>query len=286
MSGKYGITDERERHAKWLFLNPSNKQIKLCSGSGYAEKESHRKEKSMTEKLYFRDAYQREFSASVIAAEGNRCLLDATTFYPGGGGQPSDTGILVLEGQEHPVSGIEEDKQGNLWHILDSSITTGKQVSGSIDWQKRFAFMRYHGLLHIANAVAMKDYQGWITGVQIGTDYARIDFNLSNFTREMISAFENRINEVIKVNHAVTSQLISEKEFNGRPELIRTLVAKPPIKNGVIRVVSIGDFDAQACGGTHVHSTQEIGLCRIEKMDNKGSKNKRFYFKLLDESQV
>jgi misacylated tRNA(Ala) deacylase len=234
----------------------------------------------MTEKLYYSDPYLHQFEAEVVASEGNRCLLSGTAFYPGGGGQPCDTGVLIISGKEYRVSGVEEDPEENLWHLLDGDIVESGLVKGILDWQKRFAFMRYHGLLHIANAIAMRNYQGWITGVQIGEEYARIDFNLGNFSKAMVSGFEGEINKVIEKNYPISSQFITDDEFNARPELIRTLVAKPPVKNGKIRIVTIGEFDSQACGGTHVHSTGEIGFCRIGKFDNKGSKNKRFYFKL------
>ena len=237
----------------------------------------------MTEKLYYKDPYIKEFTANVVKIEGSKCLLDCTAFYAGGGGQPADTGKLIVNGQEYLVTGIAVDEHDEMWHITDHEIVGTVQALGIIDWDKRFAYMRYHGLLHIVNAVAMKNYHGWITGVQIGTDYARIDFNLTNFTKDMIPAFEDAINMVINDGHTIGAQFITEDEYNSRPELIRTLTAKPPIKNGVIRITTIGNFDAQACGGTHVHSTKEIGPCNIEKMDNKGAKNKRFYFRLLNQ---
>jgi len=236
----------------------------------------------MIEKLYYKDPYIKEFMANVVTIEDSKCLLDSTAFYPGGGGQPADTGKLIINRIEYLVTGINVDEDDNMWHITDREISGTGQVQGILDWENRYVYMRYHGLLHIVNAVAMRDYQGWITGVQIGTDYARIDFNLTNFTKDMIPAFEDAINFVINKGYAISAQFITEAEYDSRPELIRTLTAKPPIKNGVIRITTICDFDAQACGGTHVSSTKEIGPCHIEKMDNKGAKNKRFYFKLLN----
>ena len=223
----------------------------------------------MTGILYYNDPYIKEFIANIVVIDGSKCLLDSTAFYPGGGGQPADTGKLIVNGSEYLVSDISVDEHDEMWHITDRGITGTGQAQGILEWDKRFAYMRYHGLLHIVNSVAMNNYQGWINGVQIGTNYARIDFNLTNFTKDMIPAFEEAINQVINDGHTIGAHFITEDEYNSRPELIRTLTAKPPIKNGVIRITTIGDFDAQACGGTHVHSTKEIGPCHIEKMDKK-----------------
>ncbi|MBF0466699.1 MAG: alanyl-tRNA editing protein [Nitrospirae bacterium] len=234
----------------------------------------------MMNKLYYIDPYLVRFEADLSGVDDNRCLLSATAFYPGGGGQPADSGKLLIEGLEYMVLDVSEDSFGDVWHITDRPVEHKDKVIGIIDWDKRFQYMRYHGLLHIVNALAMRDYEGWITGAQVATEYARIDFNISDFTRDMIPSFEENINKVISNNYPVNSEFISEEQFHGRPELVRTLVAKPPVKNGTIRIVTIGDFDAQACGGTHVHSTREIGLCKVDRFDNKGSKNKRFYFKL------
>ena len=167
----------------------------------------------MTEKLYYKDPYIKEFTANVVKIEGSKCLLDCTAFYAGGGGQPADTGKLIVNGQEYLVTGIAVDEHDEMWHITDHEIVGTVQALGIIDWDKRFAYMRYHGLLHIVNAVAMKNYHGWITGVQIGTDYARIDFNLTNFTKDMIPAFEDAINTAKNLNNKSIDNIINIFHF-------------------------------------------------------------------------
>jgi Ser-tRNA(Ala) deacylase AlaX len=140
--------------------------------------------------------------------------------------------------------------------------------------------MRHHGLLHVVNAVAREAFDGIITGVQIGPDRSRIDFRLPAFSRERLPDLEARVNAVLARGLRVGASTVSEAEFRARPELIRTLEVLPPVVEGRVRVVEMEGFDAQACGGTHVHSTAEIGRARIAKFDNKGKDNKRLYWTL------
>ncbi|WNG18727.1 alanyl-tRNA editing protein [Cystobacter fuscus] len=236
----------------------------------------------MTPRLYLEDSYQREFNAEVLEYEDGWCVLSRTVFYPGGGGQPCDRGQLLLEGGSVEVSEIREDAEGRLWHRIGRALAAGTAVRGVIDWSYRHALMRHHGLMHVVNTVARQHFGGVITGVQLGSEESRIDFKLTGFSREQTSDLEGRVNEVLQHGHCVTSSVISEDEFRARPELIRTLNVLPPVVDGRVRIVEIEGFDAQACGGTHVHSTREIGRARIRKFDNKGKDNKRFYWTLTE----
>ena len=143
--------------------------------------------------------------------------------------------------------------------------------------------MRYHTVLHILNTIALRDYQGWITGVQIGVDYSRIDFKLENFSSGVCAELELKVNGVIAGKHPIKSYMIPEDEFRRREDLLRTLEVKPPISHGQVRVVEIEGFDAQACGGTHVHNTCESGRFSILRTENKGRINKRLYVQLASE---
>jgi misacylated tRNA(Ala) deacylase len=134
----------------------------------------------------------------------------------------------------------------------------------------------------VLNTIALRDYNGWITGVQIGEDYSRIDFKLDNFTPALAVELEEKVNIVLQQNHTLKAYYISEEEFHQRNDLLRTLEANPPVAHGQVRVVEIEGFDAQACGGTHVHSTLEVGKFSIYRTDNKGKNNKRFYVRLED----
>ena len=140
--------------------------------------------------------------------------------------------------------------------------------------------MRGHGLMHVVNSVALRRFGGLITGVQIGAERSRIDFRLAAFTRAEMPELERAVNEVIDGGLAVTSSVIGVEEYRRRPELVRTLNVLPPVSGDAVRIVAIDGFDAQACGGTHVHSTREIGRAHLERFDNKGRDNKRFYWTL------
>ncbi|MBI5069436.1 MAG: alanyl-tRNA editing protein [Deltaproteobacteria bacterium] len=231
-------------------------------------------------RLYLEDSYRRGFDATVVASREGACLLDQTVFHPGGGGQPHDRGRLLLGGEPLPVSRVEEDPEGRIWHEVGRDLPPGAGVRGELDWPFRLAIMRHHGLMHVVNTVAREQLGGVITGVQIGPERSRIDFRLPGFTREQIPAHEAAVNEVLARGLAFSARLITEAEFEGRPELVRTLNVLPPVVDGKVRVVEIAGFDAQACGGTHVHSTAEIGRARMVKFDNKGKDNKRFYWEL------
>jgi misacylated tRNA(Ala) deacylase len=234
----------------------------------------------MTARLYLRDSYRQGFEADVVESERGWCTLSRTAFYPGGGGQPPDRGDLRLGSRVVPVTALREDDAGRIWHRVGDDLAVGDAVQGVIDWPFRYALMRHHGLMHVVNTVAGRLFGGVITGVQIGPHRSRIDFRLGDFARARVADFERHVNDAIERNLRVTSTCIGESEYRRRPELIRTLNVQPPIVEGRIRIVEIEGFDAQACGGTHVHATGEIGRARLDRFDNKGKDNKRFYWDL------
>ena len=234
----------------------------------------------MAAKLYLEDPYLREFDAEVLTSTDGWCALSRTAFYPGGGGQPPDRGRLLAGGEALPVAEVREDEAGEVWHRVPRDLAAGTHVRGELDWPYRHALMRAHALMHVVNTVARDRFGGVITGVQLGPDRSRIDFKLAGFAREQIAELEERVNEVLARDLPVTSRTIPEEEFRRRPELIRTLDVKPPVVEGRVRLVEIVGFDAQACGGTHVHATGEVGRARVLKFDNKGKDNKRFYWEL------
>lgn len=135
-------------------------------------------------------------------------------------------------------------------------------------------------MLHVLNTIVLRDYQGWITGAQIGVDYSRIDFNLPGFSPALCEELERKVNAVRDADHPIHAYTLPEDEFHARPELLRTLEAKPPVVEGRVRVVEITGFDAQASGGTHLPSTKGLGRFSITKTENKGKQNKRLYVHL------
>lgn len=237
-----------------------------------------------TKSLYLQDDPIIEASAIIVAIRDDNIALDQSPFYPGGGGQPSDNGEIRFEnGETLKVISVSLDDTGIIWHKINSEApqnAIGQGVHLKIDIDRRLALTRYHTVLHILNTIALRDYDAWITGVQIGVDYSRIDFKFENFSPEAASALEAKVNEVLAENHTLKAYYISDIEFASRPDLLRTLTVKPPVINGQVRVVEIEGFDAQACGGTHVHNTGEIGKFSIFRTDNKGRINKRLYIRL------
>ena len=237
-----------------------------------------------TKRLYLEDDHCFEAEAKVVAVRENSIAFDQTCFYPGGGGQPSDEGTLALEsGEVLEITSAHSDPDSIIWHVTKSappSGLVGQPVKMMLHRERRLALMRYHTVLHVLNTVALRDYGGWITGVQIGADYSRIDFKIEGFSTAMCSELEQKVNAVLRGNHPVKSYFILEEEFRKRDDLLRTLEVKPPVAHGRVRVVEIQGFDAQACGGTHVSSTAEVGTFSVFRTENKGRINKRLYVRL------
>jgi misacylated tRNA(Ala) deacylase len=237
-----------------------------------------------TTRLYLDDDHALQAAATVVAERDNALAFDRTCFYPGGGGQPHDLGTLSIDGEEPlEVTSVEADEQGILWHVTAAAPPTGmvgKRVALSVDAARRLALTRYHTVLHVLNTIALKDYDGWITGAQIGTDYSRIDFKLDGFSPALCQPLQEKVNAALREDHRVTSHYMPEDEFRRRDDLLRTLEVKPPVHRGQVRIVEIEGFDAQACGGTHVRSTGEVGALTIFRTENKGRINKRLYVRL------
>ena len=241
-----------------------------------------------TPRLYLQDDHCFEADATVVEVRENSLAFDQTCFYPGGGGQPPDEGSVRLEsGEVLEILSARADSDDIIWHLCKSSPPPdilGQPARLILNRERRLALMRYHTVLHILNTIALRDYGGWITGVQIAAEYSRIDFKLESFSAAMCAELEKKVNEVLEENHALKSYYVPEEEFRGRDDLLRTLEAKPPVSGGRVRVVEVQGFDAQACGGTHVHTTSEVGRFSIFRTENKGKINKRLYVR-LDQGQ-
>jgi misacylated tRNA(Ala) deacylase len=237
----------------------------------------------VTERLYLEDAYCREFEARVTESVDGWSRFSRSAFHPGGGGQPFDQGWISSGGHSHPVTGMREDGD-LLWHQLDVHLGAGQTVQGRLDWPRRLALMRHHCLLHVVNALANQRFGGLVTGAEIGPERSRVDLSVTAFSRDDLPAFEAAVNEVIGRGLRVRASVVPEATLETRPELVRTLKVRPPVVNGSVRIVELEGFDAQACGGTHVHSTAEIGEARVVKFDNRGKNNKRFYWELAPAS--
>ncbi len=237
-----------------------------------------------TIRLYLQDDHCVEADATVVAVREDCLAFDRTCFYPGGGGQPPDQGSVRLEsGETLEIVSVHADPDEILWHVSKSPSSAdviGRRARLILNRERRLALARYHTVLHVLNTIALQDYGGWITGVQIGVDDSRIDFKLEGFSAAMCAELERKVNAVLEGNHTLRSYYLPEAEFRRRGDLLRTLSAKPPVSGGQVRVVEIEGFDAQACGGTHVGTTSEVGRFAIFRTENKGKINKRLYVRL------
>ncbi len=239
---------------------------------------------SPTTRLYLADDHCFATTATVVAVRDNAIAFDQSPFYPGGGGQPPDDGVATLpDGTTLPIVSVLADADGVLWHIVaapppDDSV--GQTARLTLNAARRLALMRYHTVLHVLNTIALRDYGAWITGVQIGEASSRIDFKWEGFTSALCAEVADKVNAVLAADLPLRAYTISEDEFRRRDDLRRTLAAQPPVVNRQVRVVAIEGFDAQACGGTHVHRTSEVGRFAITRTENKGRINKRLYVHL------
>lgn len=236
-----------------------------------------------TTRLYWQDDHCFETTACIVGLKEQAVALDQTCFYPGGGGQPADEGWLWLPQGEMLAVPIVTAADGVIWHALATPLAAeclGQIVTLRLNGARRLAFMRHHTALHVLNTIVWRDYDGWITGVQIGAEYSRIDFTLTGFSPALCDELTAKVNAVLAANHRVKAYWLAEAEAQQRDDLRRTLEAQPPLIDGRLRVVEIGGFDVQACGGTHVHTTNEVGTFSIFRTENKGKQNKRLYVRL------
>jgi len=231
-----------------------------------------------TDLLYLRDAYLREFDARVSAVDGDRVALDRTVFYPTGGGQPHDTGILG----EARVATVK--KEGELvWHTLDGPRPgEGEGVHGVIDWDRRYALMRTHTALHVLCGVIWNRWGKAVTGGNMEPLEARMDFEFDPLPEGFGAEVERLVNDELAAARAVEVSFLPRREALADEDLIRTKVNLIPESVSEIRVVDIVGLDKQADGGTHVADTSEVGRVEVVKTESKGKGNKRIRIRVVE----
>jgi misacylated tRNA(Ala) deacylase len=213
----------------------------------------------------------------VVDALPGRVALAQSPFYPGGGGQPADQGVLRWAGGEVGVTGFEE-RDGRLWHLIDGAAEPHGTVEAAVDPVFRRLMRQLHTGTHVLNALVFQSFDGaLVTGVQMAVDgTARMDFDLPGADNDRLRALEAPINAVIAEDIAVAIAYVPLAEAQATHGLIRSRsVAPPPTEDGRIRIVEISGLDRQACGGTHLTSTGQSPKLRILKIDNKGRHNRR-----------
>jgi misacylated tRNA(Ala) deacylase len=231
-----------------------------------------------TELLYLRDAYMRQFAATVAAVDGNRVALDATAFYPTGGGQPHDTGSVA------GAAVVDVRKEDDIvWHTVDSELpTVGQQVECRVDWERRHQLMRTHTALHVLCGVIWNEWRVPVTGGNMEPLAARMDFEFDPLPEGFAARVEQLVNDELRADRAIEVLFLPRDTAVMDQDLIRTKVNMIPESVTEIRVVDIVGLDKQADGGTHVRSTAEVGAFRVVKTESKGKGNKRLRVEIGD----
>ncbi|PPR25856.1 MAG: Alanine--tRNA ligase [Alphaproteobacteria bacterium MarineAlpha10_Bin3] len=230
----------------------------------------------ITEELFRSDSYLRECEATVVAVNAlGGIVLDRSVFYPTGGGQPGDCGVLVLGdgGEVRIATTLKGDGGENVVHVPQEGTVVpepGDRLIARLDWERRYNHMRMHTCLHLLCAVVPHG----VTGGKIGAAKSSLDFDIGDATLDK-QAIGLAINELIAADHPVGARWISDAELDANPDLVRTMSVRPPSGSGQVRLLEIPGVDLQPCGGTHLARTGEIGPIRIGKIENKGKRNRR-----------
>jgi misacylated tRNA(Ala) deacylase len=235
----------------------------------------------MTEELFLEDSYLKEFESPVVKLSGREVILAKTAFYPGGGGQPADKGSLGIGPINASV--VDARREGaDVVHVLDSAIPeTVQKLKGELDWERRYAHMRYHTALHVLSGVIWRSFDAKVTGGQMRADRARMDFSFpGEWTAEVVGEIERLANESLAEGRPVKVYELPREEALKNPDLIRTQVNLVPERVKTVRIVEIEGIDTQADGGTHVANTREVGEMEITGHKSKGRQNKRVEFVL------
>jgi misacylated tRNA(Ala) deacylase len=237
----------------------------------------------MTEEIPATDAYQRSVEARVVEVRPEGVVLDRTVFYSRGGGQPGDTGRLRWSGGEARITDTHR-QDGIPLHVLDGEPPpVGTSVSAEIDWERRHVLMRTHTALHSLSGIIWRDYGAKVTGGNMEPGMARMDFELESMSGEFGREVEASLNQELAADRPIRVEFLPRLEALADPDLIRTKVKLIPAFVDPIRVITIEGLDRQADGGTHVHSTGEVGHVRVVKTESKGKAFKRMRIELEGE---
>ena len=237
-----------------------------------------------TDLLYLRDAYLREFDAVVAAVDEaqSAVALDRTAFYPTGGGQPHDEGVLRWDGGEARVTDVAK-RGADAWHVLDGPLPAGgTTVRGELDWERRHQLMRTHTALHVLCGVIWNEWGTAVTGGNMAPLAARMDFEFDPLPEGFGPRVEELVNAELAAARPIEVSFLPRSTAVEDADLIRTKVNLIPESVSEIRVVDIVGLDKQADGGTHVATTDEVGRLRVVKTESKGKGNKRLRVEIGD----
>ena len=225
--------------------------------------------------LCYSDSYLKECKSKVMEVNDHGVVLDQTIFYPGGGGQPSDNGKLILENNEYLVKGVKRI-DGQIVHLIEGAKPEiNSEVDSIIDWDKRYKLMRTHTALHILCGVIWRDYSASVTGGDMKPLAGRMDFELEEMSADFSKEVEEKINREVSEKRNIKIYQLPREEAFQIPDLIRTKINLLPKGIEFVRIVDIQGLDLQADGGTHVHNTSEVGYIKMIGHESKGKSNKR-----------
>lgn len=233
-----------------------------------------------TTRLYWTNPTRREFEAEVIDRNESSVVLDRTAFYPTGGGQPHDTGTLEAGGEQWTVPAVSG--QSRITHDVDGSPPTrGTTVRGTIDWDRRYAHMRYHTAQHLLSAVCLEEFDAPTVGNQLYTDRARLDCERDDrFSPADLGRIEEAVNEHIEADRSVKWYQLDRETAEAELDASRTRLDLLPDHVDPIRIVDIEGVDRTACAGTHVARTGAIGTLRVTGRETAGAGRERVRFTL------
>ena len=236
---------------------------------------------------YYLDPYQTQLDTQVVRHHAGGVVLADTICYPQGGGQPGDSGELILADDTRLA--IEDTRRdpdsGDILHLLPDNAqfpTSGSAVRVEIDWPRRHRHMRMHTCLHLLSEVIPIE----VTGGNLNASSARLDFNLPEGVELDRLDIETRLNQMIEEDHAVEMQMIPSEELRTQPELIASMALPPPLDKPEVHLVAIHGISLEPCGGTHVRHTAEIGRMLVKKIENKGKRNKRVIVAFADDDHA
>jgi misacylated tRNA(Ala) deacylase len=230
---------------------------------------------SSTELLFRDDAYLKTATARVIEVHERGIQLDRTIFYPLGGGQPGDCGVLVRENGERIVIADTRkgEAPGSVLHVVAAGCSRpepGELLSLELDWTRRYSLMRLHTALHLLSCVVVAP----VSGGNIAADKARLDFDIDMSLLDA-ARIARETNALIASGVATETVWITDEELDAQPELVKTMSVQPPRGVGRVRLLKIPGIDLQPCGGTHVRNIAEIGAIQVTRIRNEGKRNKR-----------
>ena len=236
----------------------------------------------MVKQLYHIDSYLKEFEATIenIISEG--VVLDQTAFYPGGGGQPCDFGILTSNGIDYKVDKVQYSEGTIIHKVSSEGLNIGDKILAKIDWDRRYKLMRTHTALHILCGVVWRDFGALVTGGNMEPLKARMDFELESMSTDFAEIVEKKVNQEVLNDHKIEINMLPRDEALKIPDLIRTKIDLLPKQISELRIVDITSLDLQADGGTHVISTKEVGHISVVGHESKGKINKRLRIQIED----